>query len=273
MGKLKDWLPPQPWSVKLTVRAVITIIVLVISFPYLQMFINDFSSLLSQDIVVEQYDTVKLDLIIWRSNEWKGYDEDNPDLSYQNTYFGVVPKNDGSLESPGGLILGIYNRLLGKPEGYDSGVYWISRCRDHDNDGTDDYTGDPALSYGNNLSVYYNTDLMVRFKIRELVKGGVKRPVVRDIEVSPQTGDNSTTFRFKAWYFHEDETKLPKYMKIRINSSVFNMVQNEPLDTNPIDGISYNYHIKFELGQYEYQIIVSDGTFKIESEKAVLQVI
>ncbi len=266
-SKLKEWFPPRPWSVKTATMGIITVVVLVIGMPYLQKFFTDFPSLFRPNIVVvEQYDTVKLDLSVWRSNEWHGYDEDNPDLNYQNTYFGVVPKNDSSLVSSGGLILGIYNQLLGRQEGYDSGVYWIPRCQDHNNDGYNDNTEEPALSYGNNLSTYYNTDLMARFTIRELVKGGVKRPEVRDIEVSPQTGDNFTTFRFKAWYYHEDSTKPPKSMNLIINSSEFSMEQHDPLDINPIDGIRYNYTTQLKVGQYKYQIIASDGTFKVESE-------
>ncbi len=272
-SKLREWFPPRPWSVKVATMAIITVVVLLIGVPYLQSFFTDLPSLFRPSIaLVEQYDTVKLDLSVWRSNEWHGYDEDNPDLNYQNTYFGVVPKNDSSLVSSGGLILGIYNRLLGRQEGYDSGAYWIPRCRDHDNDGYDDTTGELALSYGNNLNAYYNTDLMVHFTLRELIKGGVKRPEVRDVEVTPQTGDNSTLFRFTARYYHEDETKVPKSIKIRINSSEFSMEPHDPLDTNPIDGIRYNYTTTLKYGMYKFQVITSDGTFKVLSDMFTVSV-
>ena len=81
----------------------------------------------------------------------------------------VVPINDPILVNPeDGLILGLYNNLLGKAVGYQSPMIWLNKCIDQDYDGIDDVTGAPALTFGNSTNLYYNTCLMIQFRVLEI---------------------------------------------------------------------------------------------------------
>ena len=92
-------------------------------------------------VVIEKYDRVKIHYSVWESNEHKAYDIFNPIIN-QSIQVDVIAINDTSLETPeAGLILGLYNNLLGKELYYDSDFIWLNRCVDEDYDGFHDLTG------------------------------------------------------------------------------------------------------------------------------------
>jgi len=115
---------------------------------------------------VERYDSVKIDYIVWESDEDENYDVLDPvaDLVLWVTMIPIT-ENDSI-----GLMLGLYNNLLGKKINFNSGLVWLNKCIDQNRDGIDDITGQPALTYGNSTDQYFNTCLMIKFKILDIEK-------------------------------------------------------------------------------------------------------
>ena len=75
-----------------------------------------------------------------------------------------------------GLILGIYNNLHGNGIFFESGLIWLNRCVDQDRNGIDDLTGDMALTYGNSSDLYFNTSLIIEFKVLGIQKANPSSP-------------------------------------------------------------------------------------------------
>ena len=115
---------------------------------------------------VEKNDSVRLDYIVWVSDEDENYDALNPELD-AILWINVIPVTEN--ESTG-LILGLYNNLLGKKINFDSGLLWLNKCIDQDRNGIDDSTGQVALTYGNSTDLYFNTCLMIQFRILDIQK-------------------------------------------------------------------------------------------------------
>ncbi|MFW9939454.1 MAG: hypothetical protein ACFFFT_00340 [Candidatus Thorarchaeota archaeon] len=117
-------------------------------------------------IKVGKYDSVKIDYMVWESDEEETYDQFNPILD-AIVWVTMIPitENDST-----GLMLGLFNNLLGKKIDYDSGLIWLNKCIDQNRDGIDDITGQPALTYGNSTDLYFNTCLMIRFKVLDIEK-------------------------------------------------------------------------------------------------------
>jgi len=115
---------------------------------------------------VEKYDSIKIDYTVWESDEDENYDELSPLIDVE-IWVTMIPvtENDST-----GLMLGLYNNLLGKSISFDSGLVWLDKCIDQNRDGIDDSTGQPALTYGNSTDQYFNTCLMMRFKILDIEK-------------------------------------------------------------------------------------------------------
>jgi len=145
-------------STAIGVSIVIAIIILVF-FPFSP-----------KPIYIEQYDEVDIHYTVWESNESKKYESYRP---IHNSTIRVCVKaiNDTTLKVPGsGLILGLYNNLLGKELYYESDYVWLNRCIDEDSNGYDDLTGQPALSQGKFSSPYFNTCLIIHFKVLSILK-------------------------------------------------------------------------------------------------------
>ena len=116
---------------------------------------------------VEKYDTVKIDYTVWESNSLRTYDTLNP-LFDDILWVTIVPITENDTI---GLILGLYNNLLGKRMHYESDLIWLDKCIDENRDGIDDITNATALSYGNSTDQYYNTCLMIQFQVLDIKKG------------------------------------------------------------------------------------------------------
>ncbi|MBA7541793.1 hypothetical protein ES705_34109 [subsurface metagenome] len=144
-------------KVKLTLPIAVIIIIIFVS---ISLFLN------IPTVNVEKYDSVKIDYTVWESDEAENYDALSPvaDLVLWVTMIPIT-ENDSI-----GLMLGLYNNMLGKKINFNSGLVWLNKCIDQNRDGIDDSTGQPALTYGNSTDQYFNTCLMIRFKILDIEK-------------------------------------------------------------------------------------------------------
>ncbi len=120
----------------------------------------------SKQIIVEKHDSVKIDYIIWESDSRKDYDVLNP-LFDGRIWIMMIPVTENSTS---GLILGLYNNLLNKEMHYESDLIWLDKCIDQNRDGIDDITNKTALTFGNSSDQYFNTCLMIKFKILDIEK-------------------------------------------------------------------------------------------------------
>ena len=127
-------------------------------------FGSNFSS--STKIVVERYDLATIDYQMWESDYAKSYDSLNPILN-EILVITVIPLTENPEK---GIILGLYYNIIGKSVYYESNLIWLDKCIDQNRDGIDDFTGKPALTYGNITDQYFNTCLMIKFKIISIQK-------------------------------------------------------------------------------------------------------
>ncbi len=144
-----------PCKTKRIIR-VYTVIVLIIVL----LFFGVFSSNTSQTLI-EKYNLVTLDYQMWESDYVRGYDPLNP-LIDETIVVRIIPITEDPYN---GLILGLYNNLIGKELFYESSFIWLDRSIDQDRNGIDDNTGETAFSYGNSTDQYFNTCLMIKFKV------------------------------------------------------------------------------------------------------------
>ncbi|MFW9879559.1 MAG: hypothetical protein ACFFG0_41315 [Candidatus Thorarchaeota archaeon] len=117
-------------------------------------------------ITVAKYDSVKINYTAWESDEDENYNVLNP-LIDGVIWVTMIPVTENDSR---GLMLGLYNILLGKGVKYDSGLVWLNKCIDENRDGIDDVTGQPALTYGNSTDQYFNTCFMIKVKILDIEK-------------------------------------------------------------------------------------------------------
>ena len=117
-------------------------------------------------IVIEKNDEAFLYYTVWASDQTN-------EINFTSPYFDdtfwihVVSIVDGA---PGGLILGLYNNLLGKEESYRSRIIKLNPCVDQNFDGIDDNTGEPALSYGLPSHVMFGKYIAIRFEVLSIKK-------------------------------------------------------------------------------------------------------
>jgi len=104
---------------------------------------------------------------VWVSNEDEDYNPLNPILD-TTIWVTMIPITENSTS---GLILGLYNNLIKKELYFESELIWLNRCIDQNRDGIDDFTGNLALTYGNSSDLYFNTCLMIQFKVLDILKG------------------------------------------------------------------------------------------------------
>jgi len=153
---------------KYHLKTIIPVIVFCLIFVLLIMIFSNDSR------VVEKYDDVKIDYTVWVSNEDEDYNPLNPILD-TTIWVIMIPITDNSST---GLILGLYNNLIKKELHFDSGLIWLNRCIDQNRDGIDDFTGNIALTYGNSSDLYFNTCLMIQFKVLDIQEGsGSRTPI------------------------------------------------------------------------------------------------
>ena len=117
--------------------------------------------------VVERYDLVTIDYQMWESDYAQGYDPLNP-LIDETIVVTIIPITE---DKNNGLILGFFNNIIGKNLFYESDFIWLDKCVDQNRDGIDDIIADKAaLTYGNSTDQYFNTCLMIKFKILSVQK-------------------------------------------------------------------------------------------------------
>lgn len=127
-------------------------------------------------VTIQRHDEVKIDYTVWESDEYRNY---NPLTPLLDTILWVtmIPITENSTS---GLVLGLYNTLLGKELFYESGLVWLNRCIDQDRDGIDDVTGKPALTYGNSTDLYFNTCLMIQLTVLDIQKSAGSTSIPRE---------------------------------------------------------------------------------------------
>ena len=150
----------QQYHLKTVIPIVIIVIFIFTGYVISIVTESDYS------ISIEKYDSIKIDYTVWESDERRTYNVLNP-LVDTVLWVTLIPITENDTT---GLILGLYNNLIGKELSYQSRLMWLDRCIDEDRDGIDDITGDPALSYGNFSDLYYNTSLMIQFKVLGIQK-------------------------------------------------------------------------------------------------------
>ena len=148
-----------------TIIVVSVCVAIVIIFIIGGMFLKDNTS-----TIVEKNDLVQIDYTVWESDNSRSYDIVNPVLD-NTLWVTLIPITENDTT---GLILGLYNNLLGKELYYESNLIWLDQCIDENRDGIDDLTNATALSYGNSTDQYYNTCLMIQFKILDIEKAPQK---------------------------------------------------------------------------------------------------
>ena len=146
---------------KYHLKTIIPVIVFCLIFVSLIMIFSNDSR------IVEKYDDVKIEYTVWVSNEDEDYNPLNPILD-TTIWVTMIPITENSTS---GLILGLYNNLVKKALHFESGLIWLNRCIDQNRDGIDDFTGNLALTYGNSSDLYFNTCLMIQFKVLDIQKG------------------------------------------------------------------------------------------------------
>ena len=78
--------------------------------------------------------------------------------------------------------------------------------------------------------------------------------------VSPLSGTQVTQFNFSVVYTDQDNN-TPFYVNVLINNTPFSMGQQNPSDTNYIDGCAYQYLTYLQPGTYNYSFTSKDGKF------------
>ncbi|MFX1481035.1 MAG: hypothetical protein ACFFCI_23385 [Promethearchaeota archaeon] len=116
--------------------------------------------------VVQRHDSVELNYTAWVSNKSREYDVINPIVD-TILWVEMIPITENDTT---GLMLGLYNNLLDKNLYYESDLIWLDRCIDENRDGIDDITNKTALTYGNSSDQYFNTPLIIKFKILDIEK-------------------------------------------------------------------------------------------------------
>lgn len=120
----------------------------------------------SKQTIVEKHDSVKIDYTIWESDNRRDYNVLSP-LFDGRIWIIMIPITENSTS---GLILGLYNNLLNKELHYESDLIWLDKCIDQNRDSIDDITNKTALTFGNSSDQYFNTCLMIKFKILDIEK-------------------------------------------------------------------------------------------------------
>ena len=139
-------------------RRILILITTVVVFGFI-LFESNISD--PNEQIVKKGDLVTIDYQMWESDYTESYDSLNPILD-EILVVTMIPLAE---DPEKGIILGLYNNIIGKGLYYESSLIWLDKCIDQDQDGIDDFTGKQALTYGNSTDQYFNTCLMIKFKI------------------------------------------------------------------------------------------------------------
>lgn len=117
-------------------------------------------------VVIEKFDEVQIYYLLWVSNQDQDFLLEDPFLEIIYN-FEAVPCTENRER---GVILGLYDNVLGKKVDYRSDFIWLKNCVDLNGDGIDDFTKERALSYGNESDALFNVCLMIKFTVLEVAK-------------------------------------------------------------------------------------------------------
>jgi subtilisin family serine protease len=87
-------------------------------------------------------------------------------------------------------------------------------------------------------------------------------PVLSSPNVSPQSGNTTSTFNFTVTYADSDNDAT-SFLYIMINGTNYSMLPANMADTNHIDGKLYYYSTSLAQGNYSHYFNASDGTDSI----------
>ena len=149
----------ERYHLKVVVPMVIFIIVSIVLFTM-------FSVPDEKRYIVQKDDSVQINYTVWLTDNTREYDQLSPVVDIV-LWVEMIPITENDTT---GLMLGLYNNLLDKELYYESDLIWLDKCIDENRDGVDDITNGSALTYGNSTDQYFNTALMIKFKILNVEK-------------------------------------------------------------------------------------------------------
>jgi len=117
-------------------------------------------------IVIGNGDDIKFHYTLWYSEKKSSYDMDNPyfDDTIWLTVISIVDDHEH------GIMLGLYNNLLGKEKFFESESIEFRPCVDENLDGIDDNTERSALSYGQSTDYLFGKYILIKFTIYNIIK-------------------------------------------------------------------------------------------------------
>ena len=102
------------------------------------------------------------------------------------------------------------------------------------------------------------TNLFFDLNVAEI---NIGPPVLTNGHVSPNTGyENTTFFSFNVNYTDIDNN-APIFVNVTINSTIYSMIQQDPLDRNYRDGCIFTFSTFLGRGTYLFFYNCSDGTY------------
>ncbi|MHA1791270.1 MAG: DUF2341 domain-containing protein [Promethearchaeota archaeon] len=89
-------------------------------------------------------------------------------------------------------------------------------------------------------------------------------PSLINLGVDPTMGRNDSIFNFSVMYIDPDNNQ-PLSVNITINSTIYQMLPVNPLDTNYIDGAWYYFSTSLVNGYYQFEVTCFDGIYQVNS--------
>lgn len=141
----------------------------------------------------------------------------------------------------------------------------MSKTTPSDNDFTDGVVYSWYWKYGNNnYTVYFEFSdgkTTVTTTPKQLVIMDLTPPALLNPQVSPSTGNTSTSFTFTVEYW-DSRNEIPSSITVTINGSTRAMVQVDPSDTTTVDGKLYHHVTTLvDFGTYRFRCNASNSMF------------
>jgi len=87
-------------------------------------------------------------------------------------------------------------------------------------------------------------------------------PSLSDGQVNPGIGFNGSTLFSYTVNYTDADNNAPEYVNVTINSTIYTMIKQDPMDSNYIDGCLYAFSTDLdEIGNYTYHFNCSDGYY------------
>ncbi len=102
------------------------------------------------------------------------------------------------------------------------------------------------------------TDLYCNLNVTDI---NIAPPILTNGQLYPNIGyENATLFRFMVNYTDPDNN-APIYLEVTINSTIYSMIQQDPLDFNYKDGSIFIFSTFLKKGTYNFYFNCSDGSY------------